>query len=143
MTYPDLQQRLSALVAFQCALVGLRGVDPEASEEMLWQTLLADLIEHYGFRRVWYCQCVDHGLRPVVSVPTITSDLEELPREIEESSPLLATADLALPISIEGCIEGRLLVYSTGGVATDQAEQIRILAEEAATMLAERRFRFD
>ena len=140
MNYTDLQQRLSALVAFQCALMGLRGVDPEASEEMLWQTLLADLIAHYGFRRVWYCQCVDSGVRPVVSAPSLARDEEDVPAEIEDSSPVVGSADLALTVSVEGRTEGRLLIYNGGAVAPDQSEQIRILAEEAATMLAERRF---
>ena len=141
MSYTDLQQRLSALVAFQCVLVGLRGVDAEASDEMLWQTLLSDLIKQYGFHRVWYCQCVDQGVRPVVSVSATAHDFADVPREIEESSPILASPDLALPISIEGRIEGRLLIYAAAGVGADQAQQIRILAEEAATILAERRFR--
>jgi signal transduction histidine kinase len=140
VSYTDLQQRLSALVAFQCALMGLRGVDPEASEEMLWQTLLADLIAHYGFRRVWYCQCVDAGVRPIVSAPSMARDLEDAPAEIEDSSPVPGSSDLALPISVEGRAEGRLLIYNGGSLAPDQAEQIRILTEEAATMLAERRF---
>ena len=141
MNYTDLQQRLSALVAFQCALMGLRGVDPEASEEMLWQTLLADLIQHYGFRRAWYCQCVDQSVRPMVSAPSLPRELEEVPTVIEDPSPAAASADLALPIAVEGRTEGRLLLYNGGAIAPDQAEQIRILTEEAATMLAERRFR--
>jgi signal transduction histidine kinase len=141
VSYADLQQRLSALVAFQCVLVGLRGVDADASEEMLWQTLLPDLVKHYGFQRVWYCQCVDHGVRPVASVSATANDLADLPKEIEESSPILGSPDLALAISIEGQIEGRLLVYNPGGVEAEQAQQIRILVEEAATMLSERRFR--
>jgi signal transduction histidine kinase len=140
VNYTGLQQRLSALIAFQCALMGLRGVDPEASEEMLWQTLLADLIAHYGFRRAWYCQCVDTGVRPVVSAASLTRDLEGVPAEIEDSSPVPGSSDLALPISVEGRTEGRLLIYNGGSLAPDQAEQIRILTEEAATMLAERRF---
>jgi signal transduction histidine kinase len=141
VNYAGLQQRLSALVAFQCVLVGLRGVDADASEEMLWQTLLPDLIKHYGFQHVWYCQCVDHGVRPVASVSAAANGIADLPKEIEESSPILGSPDLALPISIEGRVEGRLLVYNAGGVGAEQAQQIRILAEEAATMLSERRFR--
>ncbi len=141
MSYNDLQQRLSALVAFQCALMGLRGVDAEASEEMLWQTLLSDLIAHYGFRRVWYCQCVDHGVRPVVSAASLAREADNPSAEIEDSMPLPGSADLALPVSVEGRIEGRLLIYNNDSVSSDQAEQIRILTEEAATMLAERRFR--
>ena len=140
MNYTGLQQRLSALVAFQCALMGLRGVDPEASEEMLWQTLLADLIAHYGFRRVWYCQCVDSGVRPVVSASSLVRGGEAAPSEIEDSAPVAGSSDLALTITVEGRTEGRLLVYNGGAVTPDQAEQIRILTEEAATMLAERRF---
>ena len=141
MSYTDLQQRLSALVAFQCALMGLRGVDADASEEMLWQTLLADLIEHYGFRRVWYCQCVDSGIRPVVSVRASARGLEDPPLDIDDSPHILGAADLSLPVAIEGRTEGSLLIYNSGSVNADQAEQIRILTEEAATMLAERRFR--
>ena len=140
MSYTDLQQRLSALVAFQCTLMGLRGVDPEASEEMLWQTLLADLIAHYGFRRVWYCQCVDAGARSMVSAPSMARDWEGVQAEIEDSSPVPGSSDLSLPVLVEGRTEGRLLVYNGGSVTPDQAEQIRILTEEAATMLAERRF---
>ena len=32
MTHQDLEQRLAAMVAFQCALLALRGVPAEASE---------------------------------------------------------------------------------------------------------------
>ena len=137
MTYADLQRRLSALVAFQCALTGLRGVDAEASEEMLWQTLVADLIAHYGFRRVWYCRCVDHGVRPVVSAPSFAC---EISADVEDSPASLGSPDLAVPVSVDAGIEGRLLIYNGGAVAGDQAEQIRILAEEASAMLAARRF---
>jgi signal transduction histidine kinase len=141
MTYYDLQQKLSALIAFQCVLVALRGVATDASEEMLWQTLLAALVEQYGFRRVWYGRFVDGRVRPVVSVPVSGPGLEDLPMEIEESSSILGGADFALPVSVEGCIEGRLLIYNSGAIASDRAEQMSILTAEAATMLAERRFR--
>ena len=140
MNYTDLQQRLSALVAFQCALMGLRGVDRDASEEMVWQTLLADLVAHYGFRRVWYLRCVEAGGRALVSTASGARAPEQVPDDVEEPSPLPGSADLALPISVEGRLEGRLLIYNGGSIAPDQAEQARILAEEAASMLAERRF---
>src|ERR1039458_10347385 len=47
MTYSEQQRKLSDLIGFQCALVALRGVAVDASEEMLWQTLLAALFEQY------------------------------------------------------------------------------------------------
>ena len=58
MTTPGVEQALSDLIGFQCALVALRGVGPDASEEMLWQTLLAAIVEQYGFGRVWYLSLI-------------------------------------------------------------------------------------
>ena len=141
MTTYELEQKLSDLIAFQCALVALRGVGAEASEEMLWQTLLAALVEQYGFRRAWYGQSVNNGFRPVVSVPENAPGMENMPVEIEESSPILESADLALPVTVEGSVEGRLFLHAGGALAADRAEQMRILASEAVMMLAERRSR--
>jgi len=140
MTSQDLEQKLSDLIAFQCVLVALRGVGAEASEEMLWQTLLAALVEQYGFRRVWYGQSVRSGVRPAVSVPVIAPGMEDLPLEIEDDSPILASADVCLPVSVEGRPEG-LLVMQGGAVNEDRVGQLRILASEASTMLAESRSR--
>ena len=85
MTYNELQQRLSDLIAFQCVLVSLRGVSTDASEEMLWQTLLAALAEQYVLHRVWYGRYADGRLRPVVSVHVGGCGLDDLPVEIEET----------------------------------------------------------
>jgi signal transduction histidine kinase/ActR/RegA family two-component response regulator len=128
MTGYDLRQRLSDLIAFQCVLVDLRGVGAEASEEMLWQTLLAALVEQYGFRRAWYGRCEEAGLRPTVVAPG-------------EDSPCGTVADLDLPVWVEGRMEGRLLIDAGEPLPLERAEQLRILTSEAATMLAERRFR--
>jgi signal transduction histidine kinase len=141
MTQQDLEQRLAAMVAFQCVLLELRGVPAEASEEMLWQTLLAALVEQYGFRRVWYGRWSGGRVRPSACMPAHGLGLEELPSEISESSPLLSGADLILPVSVESRVEGTLFFFAEDGISSDRREQLGILASEAAAMIAERRFR--
>ena len=141
MTAPGIEQTLSDLIGFQCALVALRGVGTEASEEMLWQTLLAAIVEQYGFGRVWYGRKVPEGIRPAVSAPVMAPGMEDLPAEIEENSPILTSADLCLPVAIEGRLEGRLVMQSGGRMTSERAGQLRLLAAEAATMVAERRAR--
>ncbi|HXI40210.1 MAG TPA: ATP-binding protein, partial [Bryobacteraceae bacterium] len=141
MTHQDLEQRLAAMVAFQCTLLALRGVPAEASEEMLWQTLLAALVEQYGFRRVWYGRWAGGRVRPSACMPARGLGLEDLPMEISESSPILSGADLILPVSVESRVEGTLFFYAEDGVSSDRREQLGILASEAAAMIAERRFR--
>ena len=137
----SFEQTLSDLIGFQCALVALRGVGAEASEEMLWQTLLAALVEQYGFGRVWYGHRVASGVRPAVSVPVMPPGMEDLASEIDEDSPILTSADLTVPVTIEGRAEGLLVMHSGGTVNADRAGQLRQLASEAAIMLAERRVR--
>ena len=141
MTSPSAEQTLSDLIGFQCALVALRGVGTDASEEMLWQTLLAALVEQYGFGRVWYGRTTPNGIRPTVSAPVIAHGMEDLPAEIEEDSPILTSADLCVPVNIEGRVEGQLVMQSGGPVAAERAVQLRLLASEAATMIAEGRAR--
>ena len=136
-----VEQTLSDLIGFQCALVALRGVGADASEEMLWQTLLAAMVEQYGFGRVWYGRVAADGIRPAVSAPVMAPDMEDLPSEIEENSPILTSADLCLPVNIEGRLEGRLVMQAGGTVTADRAGQLRLLTTEAATMVAERRAR--
>ena len=80
----NFEQTLGDLIAFQCALVALRGVGAEASEEMLWQTLLGALVEQYGFGRVWYGRsAAGGGIRPAVSAPVLEPGMEDLPEEID------------------------------------------------------------
>jgi signal transduction histidine kinase/CheY-like chemotaxis protein len=67
--------------------------------------------------------------------------LDDLPAKVEENSVLATSASLILPVSVEGVAEGKLLLFAEGTVGPERAEQIRILASEAATMLAERRSR--
>ncbi len=141
MTSSDPEQQLAELIAFQCALVTLRGIGVESSEEMLWHTLLAALVEQYGFRRAWYGLYAGDFIRPAISVPVDAPGEVDLPAQIEESSPLLRNSGLALPVSIEGRVEGRLILDAAVPVESGLAEQIRILTSEAATMLAERRAR--
>jgi signal transduction histidine kinase len=141
MTTTDLEQKLADLIAFQCALVALRGVRVEASEEMLWQALLGSLVDQYGFRRVWFGRSVKGSIRPAVSVPVIAPGMEDLPLEIDEDSPILHSADLVLPVSIDSRVEGWLVMQANGSVPTDRAGQLRILTSEAAIMLSERRAR--
>jgi signal transduction histidine kinase/ActR/RegA family two-component response regulator len=141
MTTYDLEQRLSDLIAFQCVLVTLRGVGTEASEQMLWQTLLAALVEQYRFRRVWYGCCEGDCIRPVASVPVSAPDLPELPEEMDATSPAIDGADLSVPVFVEGRLEGTLLVEADGPPAGELPDQIRILTSEAAMMIAERRSR--
>src|SRR4029077_11889679 len=114
-----------------CALVALRGVGAEASEEMLWQTLLAALVEQYGFGRVWYGRCSREGIRPAVSAPVLAPGMEDLPPEVEEDSPILTSADLTIPVSIEGRVEGLLVMLARRTVDSDRACQLRLLASEA------------
>jgi signal transduction histidine kinase/CheY-like chemotaxis protein len=141
MTPPSVEQTLSDLIGFQCAMVALRGVGTEASEEMLWQTLLAAMVEQYGFGRVWYGRVTTDGIRPAVSAPVMAPGMEDLPAEIEENSPILTSADMCVPVTIEGRLEGRLVMQSGGPVTADRAGQLRLLASEAATMVVERRAR--
>ena len=141
ITAAGVEQTLSDLIGFQCALVALRGVGPEASEEMLWQTLLGAVAEQYGFARVWYGRTSPDGLRPAVSAPVMAPGMEDLPAEIEDGSPILASADLTVPVTIEGRTEGRLVMQSGGPVTDDRVGQLRLLATEAAIMIAERRAR--
>ena len=141
MTYSEQQRKLSDLIGFQCALVALRGVAVDASEEMLWQTLLAALFEQYGLRRVWYGRYADGRLRPIVAVPVDGSGLDELPEGMEESSPILASADLALPVLVDGRCEGRLVFHAGGAVPSERAKHMCILVSEATTMLSQQRLR--
>ena len=141
MTSFDLEERLSDLIAFQCVLVALRGVGAEASEEMLWQAFLAALAEQYRFRRVWYGRSTDGFVRPAVIFPLRVPDLEDLPTQIDEHSRILQAADLALPVYVEGAVDGFLRVHAGGPIAPHRAEQIRILMSEVTAALGERRFR--
>jgi signal transduction histidine kinase/CheY-like chemotaxis protein len=141
MTSIVLQRTLSDLVAFQCVLVALRGISPEASEEMLWQTLVSELVEQYGLRRAWYGRCGENELYPVALVEGGLAGMDNLPAKVEESSVLVASASLILPVSLEGLTEGKLLLFAEGAVGPERAGQIRILTAEAATMVAERRSR--
>src|SRR5271157_1773318 len=95
----DLERRLSDLIAFQCVLVALRGAGRNATEEMVWQTFLCALVLQYGFSRAWYGKRAAKGLQPVVTVPISGPGVEDLPADIPEDSPLMRTADLALPFS--------------------------------------------
>ena len=136
ITASDLDRKLSDLIAFQCALVELRGVDAEASEEMLWHTLLGSLVDQYGFRRAWFGRWVDQRLRPAVSVP-----MDDLPMEVETTSPFLRNARLSLPVQVEARAEGRLIVDADRDLGVEQAEHARILVAEAVGMIEERRRR--
>ena len=131
MTSLDLEERLSDLIAFQCVLMALRGVGAEASEEMVWQALLAALGEQYGFRRLRYCRSADRAAQPAVMFPM----------RCDEPLPVVETADLVLPVSVEGAVEGFLHVHAGGAVIPGRAEQIRTLISEASALSAERRFR--
>jgi signal transduction histidine kinase len=137
----DLERRLSDLIAFQCVLVALRGAGRDATEEMLWQTFLWSLVLEYGFARAWYGRRVATGLQPVVAVPVRAPGVDDLPADISEDSPFLRTADLALPVSVEGCAEGMVVVFGGGEPESNRTSQIGILTGEVAAMLAERRAR--
>ena len=141
MISSDPEQKLSDLIAFQCVLVALRGVGVDPSEEMLWHTFLATLVEQYGFHRVWYGRCVGNVIHPAISAPVNAPGQENLPAEIEETSLLLRNAGLVLPVSVEGRAEGKLVIHADGPVEPGLAEQIRILMSEAETILGERRSR--
>jgi signal transduction histidine kinase len=137
----DLERRLSDLIAFQCVLVTLRGAGRDATEEIVWQTFLGALVLEYGFARAWYGKRVADFLQPIVAVPGRASGVDELPAEIPGDSPLLRTADLVLPVSVEGCAEGMVVVFGGGEPESDRTSQIGILTGEVAAMLAERRAR--
>jgi signal transduction histidine kinase/ActR/RegA family two-component response regulator len=138
MTTFDSAQQLSDLMAFQCSLVALRGAGVEASEQMLWQTLLAALVEQYGYEMAWYGQCFGEIVRPTAAAP---AGALELPAELGFSSPLVAQASLTLPVSVEGCVEGRLVCESLVQTTPERAGHLRILAAETAAMVGERRSR--
>src|SRR2546426_6644587 len=109
MTHQDLEQRLAAMVAFQCALLALRGVPAEASEEMLWQALLAALVEQYGFRRVWYGRWAGGRVRPSACMPSRGLGLPDLPdgmhadgrRSEEHTSELQSPCNLVCRLLLE------------------------------------------
>jgi signal transduction histidine kinase/ActR/RegA family two-component response regulator len=129
-----LEQKLCDMVAFQCALITLRGVSAEASEEMLWQTLCAALVDQYRFTEVSYQSYSGGVLLPVAQVPPREGDSLEQ----EEAH--------WLDVTVEGLCEGRLSVISSDpmdwdGLDPERQEQLRILLSEAATMIGERRFR--
>jgi signal transduction histidine kinase len=136
-----LERRLSDLIAFQCVLVALRGAGRNATEEMLWQTFLCALVLQYGFARAWYGKRAAKGLQPVITVPVSGPGVEDLPADIPEDSPVLRTADLALPVSVEGSAEGMVVAFGGGDPEPDRTSQIGILTGEVAAMLAERRAR--
>jgi signal transduction histidine kinase/ActR/RegA family two-component response regulator len=142
MLLRDLERRLSDLIAFQCVLVALRGAGLDASEEMLWQTFLSALVMQYGFARACYGKRTARGFRPVVAVPVSAPGMEDLPADIAEDSPLLGTAKLALPVSVDGSVEGAVVLAGGGEPESDRTAQIGILTGEVAAMLAERRARF-
>jgi signal transduction histidine kinase/ActR/RegA family two-component response regulator len=137
----DLEQRLSDLIAFQCVLVALRGSDEEASDEMLWQTLLGAFVDQYGFRRAWYGRLVNGAIRPWVSAPVAGPGLADLPLEVAPDSPLVAAAGLDLPVRVETEVEGRLIVEAESQVSPDRAEQVSVLLGEATATLRQRRAR--
>jgi len=137
----DLEQKLSDLIAFQCVLVALRGTDEEASDEMLWQTLLAALVDQYGFRRAWYGRSINGTIRPSVSAPITGSGLADLPLELSLDSPLVAAAGLDLPVRVEAEIEGWLVIEVESEVSSDRAEQVSVLLGEATATLRQRRMR--
>jgi signal transduction histidine kinase/AmiR/NasT family two-component response regulator len=142
MTSFDLEKKLSDLVAFQCVLASLRGAGADASEEMLWQPFLASLVEQYGFRRAWYGRGAKGGaIRPVVIFPIDLPDSGDLPSQIEDAAPVLARANLVVPVSVEGLVEGYLVVHGEGAATLDRPEQMGILVSEIAAAIAERRFR--
>jgi PAS domain S-box-containing protein len=60
---------------------------------------------------------------------------------MEESLPILASADLALPVLVDGQCEGRLVFHAGGAVFSERAEHMGILVSEATTMLSQRRLR--
>ena len=137
----DLERRLSDLIAFQCVLVALRGAGVDASEEMLWQTFLSALVQQYGFARACYAERLPAGLRPVVAVPVSAAGMEDLPDYIPEDAPLLQTADMLLPVAVDGRVEGTLVLVGGGGPESDRIGQIDILIGEVTAMQAERRAR--
>jgi signal transduction histidine kinase/CheY-like chemotaxis protein len=139
MTNTEMHDKLAGLVAFQCVLVALRGVGSEASEEMLWQTLLAALVEQYGFRRAWYGRWVENGLRPLALAPP---DGEQPGiRQAGEigASPDFERLGLSLPISIDGLIEGQLVLDSDAISGEELREQMCILTSEATAIIAQHR----
>jgi signal transduction histidine kinase/FixJ family two-component response regulator len=119
----DLRRQLSDLVAFECVLIGLRGVGSEASEEMVWQTLLGSLCEQYAFEHACYLRRGDRGL----SIP-VSPESE-------------GRFEVDIPVRIEGEIEGRLIVSCCEAVAPDRVRRLQVLAAEVSTIIEERRFR--
>src|SRR5208283_659400 len=126
----DLERRLSDLIAFQCVLVALRGAGLDASEEMLWQTFLSALVMQYGFARACYGKRTAKGFRPVVAVPVSAPGMEDLPADMAEDSPLLGNAHMALPVSVDGSVEGAVVLAGGGEPESDRTAQLAILTGE-------------
>jgi signal transduction histidine kinase/ActR/RegA family two-component response regulator len=131
MTGHEIERKLADMVAFQCALVALRGVGPGASEEMLWQTLAAALRQEYGFRKICYARWTKSGFEPLVVMPW----------EVGGDAACDGPPDFELPLWMEGQPEGKLLIFGFP-VNAERAAQIRLLVEETGAMISHQRFRF-
>ncbi len=133
----DLERRLSDLIAFQCVLVALRGASPDASEEMLWQTFLVCPRSAVRLRTRLVRRARRHGLP---AGGRRTRERTGHGGSARRTSPKIhrscTTADLVLPVSVDGCTEGTLVLAGGGEPESDRAGQIDILTAEAATMLA-------
>ena len=137
----DLEQRLSDLIAFQCVLVSLRGAGSDVSEEILWQTFLSSIVVQYNFTRAWYGLRTAYGLRPLVAFPVISGGVDDLPSEVAADSLLLGRSALVLPVTVDGSVEGSLVLSGGAAVGSDRSQQLAILAAEVANMISEGRAR--
>jgi signal transduction histidine kinase/CheY-like chemotaxis protein len=140
LTPQDLERELSGLIAFQCTLLAVRG-SQDASEEMIWQTFLSAVVQQYGFDRAWYGQCTNAGLRLVTAIPVSARGMEDLPSDIPPESPLLRDAETSLSVSVDGCMEGMVVLVGGSPRKSNRIGQIAILIGEVTAVLAERRAR--
>ena len=196
-TYEELEQRAKELekelqdhkgvedalkdyIAYQSVLTVLRGVGPEQSEEMLFQTFLSEIVKQYGFCMSWYGQYSSGEIRPILSAGRVDRYLDNLILEIREptspdaqcamSQAILKAApftyadlerdegfrqwrdyaleleyrsNLALPLEVDGQVEGGMMVYADtpNAFPEERIQRLQLLSWEIGAILRGRRMR--
>jgi len=139
MTHKDLEQRLAAMVAFQCALLALRGVPAKLPRRCYGRRsggsgrdirVPSSVVRRWAGGRVLPSACMP-GKR--VGAPGAACG---------DCGGFSYSSDADLICRFRSRVALRERFSSTqGGVSSDRREQLGILASEAAAMIAERRFR--
>ncbi len=173
-----VEDALKDYIAYQSVLSVLRGVEPEQTEEMLFQIFLSEIVKQYGFCMSWYGQYSSGEIKPILSAGRVDRYLDNLVLQIREpTSPdaqcamsqaiikdapfsyadlerdegfrrwrdyaleLGYRSNLALPLRVDGQVEGGVMVYADTANAfpEDRIERLQLLTLEIDTILSERR----